>query len=170
MSDDPDETNLIWISPTIPAASYRHWRLFIDDPTNSNAYIRAGRLVAGSALIFNGENCLDSIAYNEVSFKDEMSVNGFTTVSNNRALKKYMKLSFGNLDTVSRANYRLLKRYLRYCRDTLKALVIVDPSNDTNKYKYTVFSKIKVLPTENHNYVDSTSTYTTFDIEYDEGR
>lgn len=170
MSDDPDETNLVWISPSLPTSSYRHWRLFINDPTNTNPYLRIGRLLGGAALIFNGENCLDQISYDETSFKDEMRMNGFTGISNNRALKKHMKLSFQNLDTVSKNNYRLLKRYLRYCRDTLKALVIVDPSTDTLKYKYTVFSKLKAMPSETHNFIDSSSTYTTLDLEYDEAR
>lgn len=170
MSDDPDEDNLIWISPTLPTNSYRHWRLEIADTTNSDGYLRIGRLIAGSALIFNGENCLDTIDYNEMSFKDEFKLNGFTTIANNRALKKNMRLSFKDLDTVAQTNYRLLKRYLRYNRDTLKALIIVDPSDEDLKYKFSVFSKLKQMPGETHRFIDSETSYTTFDLEYDEGR
>jgi hypothetical protein len=81
-----------------------------------------------------------------------------------------MRLSFKDLNTAQISNYRLFKRYLRYCRDTLKALVIVDPSSEGTKYQYTVFAKAKSMPMENKRYVDAQSSYSTLDVEYDEGR
>lgn len=170
LSDDPDEENLIYIHPNTPANSYRHWRLKIHDPTNPDAFLRAGRLVAGSALVFNGENCLDEIELTNVNYKDETRLNGFAGIANNRALKKNLALKFRNLDRVSLTNYRLLRRYLQYCRDTLKALIIVDPSSETAKYQFTAFAKLKQMPREMHKYIDENSSYTSLELEYDEGR
>jgi hypothetical protein len=168
--DDPDEKNLLYVSPHLPTSSFRHWRLEIADTTNPAPYLRIGRILGGSSLVFAGENCLDTIDYNEQSYKDEFKLNGFSTISNNRALKKAMKLSFKNLDTVAKTNYKLLKRYLRYNRDTLKALVIVDPSSEVLKYKFTIFAKLKQMPNETHLFIDTATGYTTFDLEYDEAR
>lgn len=169
MPDDPDEDNLIYISPALPTESFRHWRIDIDDPTNDDP-IRIGRVVGGSALIFNGENCLDSIGLTDNSFKDEQQLNGFTSIANNRALKKRMALRFRNLDRVSYTNYRLLRRYMRYCRDTLKALVIVDPATETSKYQFTVFSKLSRMPDQEHRYVAADASYTTLELDLNEGR
>lgn len=170
LSDDPDEENLIWVAPTLPASSFRHWRLEIEDSTNPDGFIRIGRLAAGSSLIFNGENCLDDITVVEENYKDEMQLNGFSRIANNRALKKRLILNFRNLDSVSQTNYRLLRRYLRYCRDTLKALIIVDPQTEESKYKFTAFAKLKQMPQQRHKYLDAESSYTSFELEYDEGR
>lgn len=171
LSDDPDEDNLIYISPTQPSSSYRWWRIDINDPTNPDGFIRIGRVVGGSALIFAGnENCLDDISFMEENYKDEMPLNGFSRVANNRSLKKKMELSFRDLDTVAQTNFRLLKRYMRYCRDTLKALVIVDPQTETSKYEFTAFAKLKVMPERRHKYIDSASSYTALQLQFDEGR
>lgn len=170
ISDDPDESNLIWVSHLSPAAAYRWWRLDIDDHNNPDGFIRAGRLVAGSALVFNGENCLDEVSVQEQSFKDELELNGFTRISNNRALKKTMRITFKDLNRLGQANYRGLKRYIRYCRDTLKALVIVDPSDEQSKYEFAVFAKLKEMPTEAHRYIDSETSYTALELDLDEGK
>jgi hypothetical protein len=170
VSEDPDEENLIWVSPTNPSAAYRWWRLDIADPTNADGYIRIGRLVAGTALIFSGENCLDQIGLVEQSFKDEMQLNGFTRISNNRALKRKLVLRFKDLNKISQSNYRGLRRYMRYCRDSLKALVIVDPSTESSKYEFSAFAKLQVMPVQEHKFVDSDNSYSSFDLEFDEGR
>lgn len=170
MSDDPDEDKLIWVAPTLPQTTYRHWRLRIQDATNSLGRIRIGRIVAGSSLIFNGENCLDDIELTPKNFKDEKKLNGYTGISNNRAYKSGLSLSFRNLDRISATNYRLLKRYINYCRDSLKALVIVDPSSEQSKYQFKAFAKLSSVPREQHKFVSSQNSYTSMSLEYDEAR
>lgn len=169
MSDDPLEDNLVYIAPAIPASRYRWWRVDIDDASNPHP-IRIGRVIGGSSLIFVGENCLARIQFLDAAFKDEQDLNGFSSIVNNRALKKKMTLGFRDLDRISQTNYRLLRRYWRYARDSIKALVIVDPATETSKYQYTVFAKLKEMPQQEHVYVDAESNYTTFDLAYDEGR
>lgn len=169
MPDDPVEDNLIYVAPALPAASYRWWRVDIADPSNTEN-IRIGRVVGGSALIFVGENCLDRITFVDANYKDEQQLNGFTSIANNRALKKRMTLRFRDIDRISQTNYRLLRRYWRYSRDTLKSLIIVDPSSETSRYQYTVFAKLARMPEQEHVYISEENAYTTFDLDYDEGR
>lgn len=170
MPDDPDETNLIYIAPVLPTDSFRHWLIDIEDSTNTAGVIRIGRVVGGSSLIFNGENCLDTVGLTDQNYKDEMKLNGFSGIANNRALKRAMKLTFRDLDSKQQSNYKRLKRYTRYCRDTLKALVILDPKAETTKYQFTVFAKLKSMPSESHVYVDDLTNYTSFELEYDEAK
>ena len=170
MPEDPDEDKLIYIAPTLPANSYRHWRVEIDDPQNPDGFIRVGRLVAGSALIFNGENCLADIDLTDVPFNNEMKLNGFTGITNARALKRLMKVRFRDLDRVNRSNYRLLKRYIRYCRTSLKALVIVDPSDEATKYQFTAYAKLREAVQESHRFNASDSATVAFELIYDEAK
>ena len=171
MPSDPNEANVIWISPTLPLVGYRWWQIVIQDPTNPDGFIRIGRVVGGAALIFNGENCIDNIQYNDRNYKDEQQLNGFTAVANNRALKKEMALSFRDLDSISLTNFRKFKSFTKYARDTLKSLVIVDPSNENTKYKFAVFAKLKQTPDESHTFVTETNSYVSLQqVQWDEAR
>ena len=170
MPDDPNEDNLIWIAPDQPENSYRHWRVEIMDPTNPDGVLRVGRLVAGSALIFNGENCLDEIDIQFVNYKDEQKLAGFARVSNNRALKKRVLIRFKDLNRIAETNYRLLRQYMQYCRDTLKALVIIDPKSEATKYQFSIYAKLADLPREQHRFVSGEDSYAALELEYDEGR
>lgn len=167
MPSDPLEENVIWIAPTLPATAFRHFRVTISDPTNPDAVIRIGRFLAGAALIFTTENCLDNVEFKKENYKDEMKINGFTSVANNRSLKKTLGLSFKNLNRLQFANYRRLVQYTTYCRDTLKALVIVDP---TDPYQFSTFAKLKTMPSEKHSYMSADTSLVMFDLQYDEGR
>jgi hypothetical protein len=165
--DGGGEENLYWISPTVPAASFRYYRVEIQDPTNPDGYIQIGRFVGGAALIFQGENFNGRFQYAERNYKDEQSINGFTTISNNRALKKTLKIQLPSIDAIGKQNFAGLRRYTRYSRDTLKALVIPDPSMP---YLYTVFAKLREVPSYDLNYVDGQTQYADISLEFDEGR
>jgi hypothetical protein len=167
MSSDPLERNIIYISPTQPLASYRYFRVEITDTTNTAGFLRIGRCIAGSSLVFTTENCLDAVSYKKENYKDEFSINGFTSIANNRALKKNMTISFANLNRMQFVNYRRLMEYVTYCRDTLKALVIIDPQEP---YQFSVFSKLKAMPEESHQYISSDTMNTSLSLSYDEGR
>lgn len=160
------ESNLIWLAPTQPVQAFRHWRIVIKDPSNPDGFIQAGRFVAGASTVFVGENYEADIDFQEVNYKDEVKPNGFTGVANNRALKDQLRLKFSNLNmAINASNYRQIKDYTRYCRDTLKALVIPDPQLP---YQYTVFAKLKEMPAENHRYVDAESRFANMTLFWDE--
>jgi hypothetical protein len=166
--DRPNEENLLWIAEDFPLEGFRHWRVTISDPTNPDGFIRVGRFVAGQALIFAGfENFIDRLNYGRKNFKDELSLNGYTTISNNRALKKFLRLTFTNLAQVNANNYKNLETMLEYTRDTLKMLVIPDPQNP---YNYSVYAKIAELPEEEHRYVDADTRYADLTISWNEAQ
>lgn len=167
MPNDPLEENVIYIAANQPTLAYRHFRVTIEDHTNPDGFIRIGRCVAGAALIFTTENCLDSVDYMKQNFKDERKLNGFAGIANNRSLKKTMGISFKNLNRLQYANYRRLTSYINYCRDTLKALVIIDPSD---QYQFSVFAKLSKMPQEKHAYVANDTSLAVLDLQYDEGR
>lgn len=168
--DNFDEVNVLWCAPTVPADQFRHWRLEIDDPTNPDEALRIGRLLAGSAMVFDGENCLDELRTWKVNYKNETNLNGYTRISNERAYKKNLSVSFRNLQIKEQTNYRLLDKYINYCRDTLKALVIVDPSDQYMMYKYSAYAKLDQIPVENHKYIDNENVYATLSLDYVEGK
>ena len=174
------EENIIWISESQPKTAYRYFKVTIEDPTNTTVvrvdgvityegYIRIGRCVAGTSMMFTEENCIDKISYKKENYKDEFSINGFTSIANNRSLKKSMEVTFNDLNRGSSGpqNYSKLMSYVRYCRDTLKALVIVDPSDP---YIFSVFSKLKDMPQETHSYMDKETIYATLTLSYDEAK
>lgn len=167
MPADPDEKNLIYIAPTLPANSFRHWRVTIADPSNPNGFLRIGRVVGGSALIFTAENCLDVMDFRRENYKDEFKLNGFSTIANNRALKKQLSIRFKDLNRIAELNYRRLSRYINYNRDTLKALIIPDPQLP---YQFSVYAKLTDMPNESHRFISNTDSYISVELNYNEGR
>lgn len=166
-SIDPLEENVIYIATTQPILAYRHFRVDIHDPTNPDGFLRIGRCIAGTSFYFVTENCLDTISYKKENYKDEFKINGFTSIANNRSLKKGMTITFKDLDTVAYVNYQRLMNYANYCRDTLKALVIIDPRSP---YKFSVFAKLKSMPDESHNYISDSCSYASLTLSYDEAK
>jgi hypothetical protein len=168
MPTDETEDNVIWCNPGAPPfTAYRHWRLVIEDPSNTDGFVEIGRLIGGEAFVFDSENCTKDIEFGFKNFKNEVNLNGFTSASNNRALKKHLRLTFQDLNVVSQANYGEWNRMVKYCRDTLKMLVIIDP---TEPYRFSVFSKLTEIPSEKSRYVDASNLYATIAASWDEGR
>jgi hypothetical protein len=166
-SDDPYEPNVLWVSPTEEIRKFRHWCLHIQDAQNADGFIEVGRFAGGSASILTElENFTGDVTYSEESFKDELKINGFSSISNNRALKKKMTLTFDNLD-INGQNYLILRRLLRYARDTKKMLVLPDPSDI---YRFNLFAKLGQMPKYKIKYLDKQTCYATFDVEFDEGK
>ncbi len=164
---NPNDPRIVWCSPTNPTTKYRHWRLEISDSTNTNSYLRIGRFVAGQALILNGENMIDTLKYAKHNYKEEIQLNGFSSVFNNRTLKKSLDITLANLNVQTHSNYSLLGKYVDYSRDVYKSLVIPDPNNP---YKYSIYAKLKDLPTEDITYVDGSNEFSTYSLSYDEAK
>lgn len=166
MGSNPNDDRVIWVNPSQPTNRYRHWRLEISDGSNSSSTLRIGRLMAGTSLCFNGENLLGTLRYGKNNYKDEIKLNGFSSVFNNRALKRKLSINLNELNIQAYSNTNQLNKYIDYCRDSLKALVIVDPQNP---YKYSVFAKLSSMPEQEINYVDAQNEYATISLNYDEG-
>lgn len=164
---NPNDNRILWVSPSLPLSTYRHWRLEISDPTNPSPYLRIGRIVAGQSLILNGENLIDNLRYGKTNFKEEIPLNGFSSVFNNRTLKRKLDITFNNLNIQAYANHDLLNTYMDYARDVFKSLVIVDPQSP---YKYSVYAKLTQMPSEDINYVDSTNEYSSYSLSFDEAK
>lgn len=166
------ETNFIWVSPIQRIQKYRHYLIVITDSANPDGYIQIGRILGGEATIFTtDENFTANFTYQEVSYKDTSEVNGFTSVSNARSLKKKMTAEFINLNAIptgsSGLNYRNFKRYARYCRDTLKALVIPD---SRIPYMFHLYAKMIEVPSEKFNFLDMDALYVSMTVDWDEAK
>lgn len=165
--DRPNEKNLIWLAPSIPLVGFRHWRVTISDPTNPLGRIRIGRFVAGRAFVLADENFEQDLDFSFANYKDEMNLNGFTSIANNRALKKRLKLQFRNLEIVNKGNYKQLRTFSEYARDTLKALVIPDPQDP---YTYAVFAKLESMPQDSHRGLSKDYKLASFDLAWNEAK
>lgn len=161
----PDGTeNIIWIAPTIPLTSYRYWRFTFSDASNADGFLQVGSIVFGSAAIFQGENVVDTIVKTPKHFADKVMTEGFTAVSNDRALKNAVTLEFRSLD-YNRENYALLQQIFNYCRTSLKALWVPAPRTPT---RFGVFGKLATIPSEQHQAMGDDADYVSFTLEVDE--
>jgi len=162
VSDGSD--NLIWISPTLPQAPFRYWKFTFSDANNPAGYLAVGSIVFGSASLFEGENVVATITKTAKHFSDKVVTEGFTSVSNDRALKDAVGLEFRNLD-YSKQNYKLLNQIFNYCRTSLKALWIPTPNTPT---RFAVFGKLTTIPSEQHNAISDDADYISLSLEVDE--
>lgn len=159
-----DTKNIVWVNPDLPLQSYRYWRFTISNPTNVAGYIEIGSIVFGSALIFQGENIVDSVTKTTKHYADKVETEGFTSVSNDRALKTAVSLEFRNLDYL-KENYALLQKVFLQNRTSLKALWIPTPRQPE---RFAVFGKLATLPSEQHQTWGSDVQLVSFSVEVDE--
>lgn len=161
----PDGTsNIIYIAPTIPLQPYRYWRFSISDNGNPDGFLSVGSIVFGSASIFQGENIVDTVTKTQKHFADKVVTEGFTSVSNDRALKNSVSVEFRNLD-YDKENYAMLRQIFEFCRTSMKALWIPTPRNPT---RFGVFGKLVSLPSEQHQSFGEGADYVNLSIEIDE--
>jgi hypothetical protein len=140
-------TNFYWVAPTLPLAGYRYHRFLISDPTNSAAYIQIGTIVFGSAIIFQGECFVDRVIRSTKHFSDKVATEGFTNVSNDRALKFATSLEFRSLK-YNRGNYLNIRNVFDTARTSLKCLWIPTPQYPS---RFAAFGKLQAIPDEQHN-------------------
>lgn len=160
---DVELNNIYWISEYLPAASYRYWRFIISDVTNANN-LQIGTIVFGPSIIFNGECFVDNVVRRKTHFADRVRTEGFTSVSNDRALKRAVSLSFKNLD-FNRDNYEHLVEVIDAARTSLKCLWIPTPEYAS---RFAVFGKLSEMPVENHRVLGENADYIDLDITVDE--
>lgn len=156
--------NIYYIAPDLPTDSYRYWRIQINDVTNTEGFISIGTIVFGSATIFQGECFVDRVQRSLKHFSDKIETEGFTNVSNDRALKAATGLEFRNL-RFNRGNYNNIRQIFEEMRTSLKALWIPTPQYPS---RFAVFGKLKDMPTETHNVKGEDLDFVDFTIEVDE--
>ena len=159
-----DEPNLYYIAPTLPTTSYRYWRFIINDSTNTNSSIQIGTIVFGSSIIFQGECFVDQVNRGTKHFSDKVVTEGFTNVSNDRALKYSTQLEFRFLN-FNKGNYRNIRSVFRTARTSLKCLWIPTPRFPE---RFAVFGKLNQIPVESHKVISEEADYVSFNLEVDE--
>lgn len=159
--------DIYYISPSLPHDGWRYWRLTFIDNANPDMFVRVGIVLFGAARIFTmSENFVQPLISGLRDFKDVMATEGYTNVSNDRALRKNLRLQFENL-ALDRQNYQQLDTVFQTARTTSKVLWIPTPYNPE---RYSVFAKLTQLPdmTVISNAEDGGTDYLTFSIEVDE--
>ena len=140
------DENIYYIAPEFPTTQYRYWRFIINDGTNSNNYLQIGTIVFGTTVIIQGENFVDELTRRTKHYSDKVPTEGFTNVSNDRALKYATQLEFRNIQ-YGRGNFKNLKEVFKFARTSLKCLWIPDPRQPD---RFAVFGKLVSIPEERH--------------------
>jgi hypothetical protein len=156
--------NMYFISPTIPSVSFRYWRFVINDQTNAFGYLQIGTIIFGSSIIFNNECIVDQVKKRKVHFSDKVRTQGFTNVSNDRALKNAVTFSFKYLN-YNLENYSNLSEVIDLVRTSLKALWIPDPRFTS---RFAIFGKLSEIPIESHLVLGADSDYVDMELTIDE--
>jgi hypothetical protein len=159
------EDNIYYIAPTFPTTQYRYWRLIINDVTNPYGYLQIGTIVFGTTVILQGESFVDELTRKTIHFSDKVRTEGFTNVSNDRALKYATSMEFRNIQ-YGRGNFKNLKDIFKTARTSLKCLWIPDPRDPP---RFAVFGKLTQIPEEQHkNMGADASDNVDFRVEVDE--
>lgn len=156
--------NLYWVSEFLPLNSYRYWRIVVSDPTNTDGYLQIGIIVFGPAIIFNGECFTDQIVRRKTHFADRIRTEGYSSVSNDRALKRAVSLQFQKLN-YALENFEKLVTVIDAARTSLKCLWIPTPQYAS---RFAVFGKLAEIPVENHKAISETADYIDLDVTVDE--
>jgi hypothetical protein len=161
----PTRQNAYYIAPTFPTIQSRYWRIIIADPTNPDGRIQIGTLLFGNATIFQGECFTDNVTRRRRHFSDKVPTEGFTNVSNDRALKRAISLEFRWL-RYQQGNFRALEEIFEEDRTSLKCLWIPDPQDPG---RFGAFAKLVQLPDELHRNLGAEASDTVdLNIEVDE--
>ncbi len=162
-----ERNNMYYIAPAFPssAGQNRYWRFVVQDSTNPAGYLQVGTIIFGTTEIFSTAECfINPIPRGYKHFKDTMPSEGFTTVSNDRALKKFLRLSFEKINYFA-GNFRILDEMMQFARTSLKILVIPTPEYPS---RFAVFGKLVTLPEIVHTSIDATTEYIDVAFEWDE--
>ena len=156
--------NMYWISEYLPLNSYRYWRIVVSDTTNTDGYIQIGTIVFGPSIIFNGECFTDEVTRRKTHFADRIRTEGYSAVSNDRALKRALSLRFQKLN-YNRENFEKLVGVVDAARTSLKCLWIPTPQYPS---RFAVFGKLAEMPVETHKAISRDADYIDMDITVDE--
>ncbi len=163
---DTELTNMYYVAPTLPNIPARYYQISIQDPTNTDADgLKIGTIVFGSSLILTrNEQFINPVTYGNRHFKDTLDTEGFTSSSNDRALRKFLNLTFTQL-LIDGGNFETLQNYILTAKTDLKCLVIPRP---TRPSALAVFAKLSQLPEELHNAIDDDNWRVDMTFDWDE--
>jgi len=164
-----ERDNMYYIAPTLPtsAGQNRYWKFIFQDPTNTAGFIKVGTILFGASSIFSIDACfVQPVIKGFRHFKDEMPIEGFSTASNDRSLKKFIRLRFENLD-FNKGNFAILDEALNYARTSLKTLVIPTPEYSS---RFAVFGKLAQMPELSFTDNGVDASYVSLDLEWDESK
>lgn len=156
--------NSYYVAPTLPTAQFRYWRLNISDTTNLDGYLQVGTVVFGSAIIFQGEDIIDTVRRRTRHFSDKVPTEGYTNVANDRAIKRAITVTFNSLD-YEKGNFANLISIFETSRTSLKCLWMPDPQDPT---RFTVFGKLTEIPEEEHRNLGEAADVVNLVVEIDE--
>jgi hypothetical protein len=160
-----EETNMYYLAPLFPTTQYRYWRFIISDPTNPDSQLKIGTILFGTTIILQGECFVDEVTKRTKHFSDKVMTEGFTNVSNDRAIKNAISLEFRNIGYTG-GNYSNLRDVFEFARTSLKCLWIPDPQD---VQRFATFGKIVQIPDELHrNLGADASNLVNFTLEVDE--
>lgn len=166
------EDNLYYIAPTLPLDRARYWQINIDDANTSENFIELGIILFGVADIFSTNECfVDNLEFSLPDFKDEIETEGFRNVSNARAQRRKLSLTFRDLLFQNR-NFGILRNVFKRFRTTHSCLFIPTPDPDDQSItdRYAIFGKLSQIPREKHNSKGPNLTYIDLTLEIDESR
>jgi len=172
-TNDEYQNDLVYVSDDEDTRQFRHFLILIHDLNNLNSYLEIGRLIGGQSTILEENNLLNGASnfneqfnFEEVVYSDTVNLNGYSTIANERAVRRKVSLEFSNLNIIS-SNYRALKRMWGYCKDNKKMLVIPAPTIATYFHCY---AKLANIPKQTINYVDNNNIFSNFTLEFDEAK
>jgi hypothetical protein len=161
-----EQDNIYFILPVadFPAAPARYYRLIIQDPTNINS-MRIGIVLFGTSVIFGiSERFLNPVQFGFRHFKDTIETEGFTNVSNDRAIRKFLKLDFEQL-LFDGQNFEKIRELILTAKTDLKCLIIPRPTRPSS---LAVFAKLVQLPEEQHYATEDENHRIDLSLEWDE--
>ena len=158
------DEDIYYIAPTYPNKQWRYWRFIITDSTNQDLCIKIGTIVFGTTIVLQGENITDVVRKRKVHFSDKVQTEGFTNITNDRALKKVVGMNFEKIQ-YTRGNYKNLDYVFNFARTSLKCLWIPDPRYPS---RFGIFGKLSEMPDETHNVICVDADYVDFTIEVNE--
>jgi len=147
--------------PPLPA---QYYRLLIQDGANPGA-LKIGIVVFGSSTTFTpDERFINPVRYGVRHFKDTIPTEGFTNVSNDRALRKFLTLDFEQL-LLEGGNFGKIRNFIKTSKTDLKCLIIPRP---TKPSALAVFSKLTTLPEEQHYATEDDNWRIDLTLDWDE--
>jgi len=156
--------NWYYVAPKAPTVSYRFWRFLIADQTNAAPYLQIGSIVFGSSVIMTANDITDNVKRTTRHFADKVATEGFTAVSNDRAVKYGIGLEFQSL-AYGGDDYENLRGVFDSARTSLKCLWIPTPDYAE---RFAVFGKLASIPDEAHNALGPDNDYITMTLDVDE--
>jgi len=158
--------NMYYIAPSLPTQSARYYQFSIQDPTNTDPDgLKIGTILFGSAIVLTKkEQFINPVTFGKRHYKDTLETEGYTSSSNDRALRKFLNLTFTQLD-INGGNFKSLQDYILTAKTDLKCLVIPRP---TKPSALAVFAKLSTLPDEQHNAVDDDNWRVDLTLDWDE--